>query len=263
VQLKGNADRFRGIAADYDLCRPAPPEALLDLLVRRCGRRPRLVVDLGSGTGLSTRPWAPRAARVIGIEPGDEMRARAAAATRARNVEYRAGFGHDTDLPAASADIVTSVQSLHWMEPRRTWREIRRILRPGGVAAVVHYALDPAIHPEVDRAMREAGRRADEICRRRRLTEDQRKWGPKPHAAARERMGFRWTLKASFHREEEGDAARAVGLAISHGDAATALRHGVTLRELGIEGLRRVARRVLGRRRVPWLWSFNAVIVGR
>jgi predicted O-methyltransferase YrrM len=39
---------------------------------------PRLVVDLGSGTGLSTVLWGERAERVIGIEPNADMRNEAA-----------------------------------------------------------------------------------------------------------------------------------------------------------------------------------------
>jgi predicted RNA methylase len=43
------------------------------------------VVDLGSGTGLSTGIWAAHAERVVGIEPLDEMRQVAEATTTAPN----------------------------------------------------------------------------------------------------------------------------------------------------------------------------------
>ena len=55
--LQAGADRFHGYSDLYDAVRPAPPSELADLLVTYCGRTPDLVVDLGSGTGLSTR-WA-------------------------------------------------------------------------------------------------------------------------------------------------------------------------------------------------------------
>ena len=42
------------------------------------------MVDLGSGTGLSTTIWAPLADRVVGIEPSADMRRQAAARTAAR-----------------------------------------------------------------------------------------------------------------------------------------------------------------------------------
>jgi len=51
-----------GFADHYDEFRPSPPAVLLDALTRYAGpSAPRLVVDLGSGTGLSTRAWAARA----------------------------------------------------------------------------------------------------------------------------------------------------------------------------------------------------------
>ena len=75
-----------GFAAHYDAYRPIPPAALLDLLCQFIQTpAPRLVVDLGSGTGLSTVVWAERAQRVIGIEPLEAMR---------RTAEARYEFPH-------------------------------------------------------------------------------------------------------------------------------------------------------------------------
>lgn len=72
--LQAGADRFRGFADLYDEVRPVPPPELASLLVDYCGRRPRLTVDLGCGTGLSTQWAAPWGDRVVGIEPSDDMR---------------------------------------------------------------------------------------------------------------------------------------------------------------------------------------------
>src|ERR1051326_7459576 len=58
-----------GFAARYDRFRPRPPQALLDVLSRYArAERPALVVDLGCGTGLSTRAWSNVAERTIGID---------------------------------------------------------------------------------------------------------------------------------------------------------------------------------------------------
>src|SRR5947207_11499657 len=139
-----------GFAGGYDRFRPRPPRALLELLCRygRVGR-PVLVVDLGCGTGLSTRAWSGTAERAVGIEPNPAM---LAVAEEAPDVEYRAAFAHETGLPAAGADIVTCSQSLHWMEPEPTFAEAARILRPGGVFAAYDYNWPPVVDPEVDAA---------------------------------------------------------------------------------------------------------------
>jgi predicted TPR repeat methyltransferase len=63
-----------GFAARYDRFRPRPPQVLLDVLCRYARvERPVLVVDLGCGTGLSTRAWSGVAEHVVGIEPNPAM----------------------------------------------------------------------------------------------------------------------------------------------------------------------------------------------
>ncbi len=116
--FSGNIGRFTGFADQYDRHRAGPPPALADLVRQYAGSAmPGLVVDLGSGTGLSTRYWADKAARVIGIEPTPDMRHQAEKVTTAANVSYRAGFSHETGLEAGCADLVVCMQALHWMEP--------------------------------------------------------------------------------------------------------------------------------------------------
>jgi len=49
-------DRFSGYASEYDSCRPQPPGALVEFLADLAHKAPlERVVDLGCGTGLSTR----------------------------------------------------------------------------------------------------------------------------------------------------------------------------------------------------------------
>lgn len=129
-------ERFSGFADLYDANRPAPPPQLGPLLAAYAGcERPR-VADLGSGTGLSTRWAAGWAASVTGVEPNDEMRAVAESAPLP-GVSYVAGVAQQTGLPASSIDVVTVVQAMHWMDPDPTLAEVARILRPGGVLAVI------------------------------------------------------------------------------------------------------------------------------
>jgi SAM-dependent methyltransferase len=137
-ELQGRLDESgydrAGFAADYDRFRPRPPAALLELLPLLVGLdRLKLVVDLGSGTGLSARLWAERADEVVAIEPNEAMRTFAERATTAAHVRYLGTSSYETGLPDASADLVTAAQSLQWMRPERVFPEVARILRPGGV----------------------------------------------------------------------------------------------------------------------------------
>ena len=136
------ADRFSGFADLYDTNRPSPPDALGPLLVSYVRVANPDVVDLGSGTGLSSR-WAGEWARsVTGIEPSVDMRRRAAdrgdrGDRGGRNIVYLGGTSDRTGLDAACADIVLAVQAMHWMEPTATLSEAARMLRPGGLFATV------------------------------------------------------------------------------------------------------------------------------
>ena len=135
------AERFSGLADLYSRHRPTYPAAALDLIQARCGLGPgALLVDVGCGTGISTRLFAARGARVIGIEPNDDMRARAEAAPAPAGApapEYRKGTAEATGLPDGCAAAVLAAQAFHWFDAPAALREFRRILRPGGHVALV------------------------------------------------------------------------------------------------------------------------------
>ncbi len=133
---QANVERFSGFADLYDANRPAAPVRLGRMLAAYAGRELPTVVDLGSGTGLSTRWAASWASTVIGIEPNGDMRSQAETQPMP-DVSYREGTADSTGLSAGIADVVTVVQAMHWMDPEPTLAEIVRILRPGGVLAVI------------------------------------------------------------------------------------------------------------------------------
>src|SRR5215203_1662198 len=146
---KSGYDRT-GFAEGYDRHRPRPPAFLLETLSRYARvERPAVVVDLGCGTGLSTRAWSGLAERIVGVEPNPAM---LAAAGPAPGVEYREAFAEDTGLEDGRADIVSCSQSLHWMDPQPTFAEAARILRRGGLFVAYDYDWPPVIDPEVDEA---------------------------------------------------------------------------------------------------------------
>lgn len=138
---------FSRTADVYDKYRPEPPQELLQqLLVMHGTSTPDTVVDLGCSTGVSTRSWAAHAKRIIGVEPSPELCEYAGAHSTDANVEFKVGFGHDTGLPTACADIVCAASSIHWMEPATTIPEIHRILKPQGL--FTHYGpVKPPVTP--------------------------------------------------------------------------------------------------------------------
>lgn len=256
IRRSGFADaRF---PAGYDAHRPSPPEALLELLCLEAqAERPRLVVDLGSGTGLSTRAWADRADEVVGVEPSEQMRLRAEEATESSNVRYVRAFADQTGLPDAQADIVTCSQSFHWMEPGPTLAEVARILRPGGVFAAYDYDWPPVVHWEVEAAFEDLLVRVGDSRQDRlgyvTLAEKE------GHLERMRASGlFRFTREALVHSRETGTAERIVGMAFSLGPMNVLLEGGMTEQELGLAHLREVAARALGDREVGWFMCYRA-----
>jgi SAM-dependent methyltransferase len=93
----------------------------------------RVVVDVGCGDGDLVRHLARRGATVIGIETGPEPLRRARAASVAGDERYLEGIAEDLPLPAAGADAITFINSLHHVqELDRALQEAARVLRPGG-----------------------------------------------------------------------------------------------------------------------------------
>lgn len=133
--------RFTGRAKIYASCRPDYPAEAIDFIVKHCGLGPEsLLLDVGCGTGISTRLFARRGIRVIGIEPNADMRAQAVAERIPAGVpapEYREGTAEATGLPDAYATAVLAAQAFHWFKADAALAEFQRILQPGGWAVLM------------------------------------------------------------------------------------------------------------------------------
>lgn len=257
ASFSANVERFSGFADAYDRFRPSPPLVLADILTRLAGSPlPDLVVDLGSGTGLSTRYWAERARRVIGVEPTDDMRRQAEAQTAAANISYRSGYSHETGLPAGCADLVVCAQSLHWMAPQATFEEARRILRPGGVFASCDYDWPPVTGSwPAESAYLACQQRMVALITEHRSGQGLRQWDKDGHQARMQSSGcFRFAREVVVHHTEPGNAERLIGLMLSQGGIMALLKAGVSVVDIGLDVFRRDVQRSLGDDMRVWYW---------
>jgi SAM-dependent methyltransferase len=249
-----------GFAERYDASRPRVPSALLDLLCQYARvERPGLVVDLGSGTGLSTIVWADRAEQAMGIEAQPAMLAVAQSGSTAPNVQFREGFADQTGLDSGSADIVTCVQAFHWMNPDATLAEVGRVLRSGGVFAAIDYDGPASLDWEVEAAGYRFVQAAEALRVQHGLPERARFWPKSGHLAAIQRGGiFAYVKEVVVHSVEYGTPARFVDEAANRAVEYLEALHerGVTDQQLGLDEFRAVAVRTITPE-TSWYYGFR------
>jgi SAM-dependent methyltransferase len=146
---------FDQVASEYDAIRPGYPEALVQRVLDAVPKEAS-VLEIGTGTGVATEPFAARGFSIQCVEPAAELIEKARARLRAypRVAFVRARF-EDATLPQASFDLVFAAQSYHCLDPQVRLKKIARLLRPNGVVAVFGNAQVAGTEP-LDAALREA-----------------------------------------------------------------------------------------------------------
>ena len=127
---------FRSVAELYERSRPGYPPDAIEFVSERLELRPgRVVADVAAGTGKLTRLLLATGARVIAVEPLDEMRA--VLEELAPGAELLAATAEVLPLDDASVDAVTVAQAFHWFDAPVALAELGRVLRPDGALALV------------------------------------------------------------------------------------------------------------------------------
>ncbi|HEX6279686.1 MAG TPA: class I SAM-dependent methyltransferase, partial [Pyrinomonadaceae bacterium] len=115
-----------------------PPE-VLELFRREMGlTQDSVIADIGSGTGLSAKPFLENCNTVYGVEPNEAMRQAAEEYLKDfTNFISHDGTAESTNLANSSIDFVTAAQAFHWFDADKTRTEFRRILKPGGYVVLI------------------------------------------------------------------------------------------------------------------------------
>src|SRR5207249_1610425 len=129
--------RFDKTAGDCQRYRPSYPDELIVWVVKQSALTPQsIVVDLGCGTGISTRLFAAKGFEAVGIDPSEEMLAGA----RAAGGSARGTRAEDRRVPLRPAN-----------DPRRADRPLPQQLVRGARSRRLR-----GLQPRARRAVREA-----------------------------------------------------------------------------------------------------------
>lgn len=146
-----NEDRFTGLADAYGRGRPDYPDAAIDCMIEGLDR-PLRAIDVGCGTGISTRQLALQADQITGVDPNREMLEAARRATmvssatpsstediRARlaRIHWHCAPAEQTGLRDGAFELVLAAQAFHWFDPARAMEEFARVLAPRGRVALL------------------------------------------------------------------------------------------------------------------------------
>ena len=85
--------------------------------------------------------------KVIAIDASKEQTKNA---YRNPNIEYRIARAEDTKLDSNSTDLITIATAIHWVDTELFYKEVKRVLKDGGVFAVWTYSTTSVINPSVD-----------------------------------------------------------------------------------------------------------------
>jgi SAM-dependent methyltransferase len=139
-QQRQVAESFGADADRYDRARPTYPAALVERIVAESSAiRVPLVLDVGCGTGISSRLFQAVGCQVLGIDPDPRM----AELARGHGVDVEVAKIEDWDAAGRTFDAVVAAQAWHWVEPVAGAAKAAAVLRPGGRLAVFWNAFMP------------------------------------------------------------------------------------------------------------------------
>ena len=134
-----STERFSDRVDDYVKFRPSYPTDVLHFLKSRRGLTSSdVVVDVGSGTGISAEMFLKSGNVVYGVEPNDSMRAAAEQGLKDYpRFRSQKGTSEATGLANEMADFIIAAQAFHWFEPVATKREFERISKKDATIALI------------------------------------------------------------------------------------------------------------------------------
>ncbi|XP_071978853.1 putative methyltransferase DDB_G0268948 isoform X1 [Engystomops pustulosus] len=137
-------------ASSYQKYRFSPAQEIQDMIFsylhEKLNKPYELAVDVGCGTGLSTKILSPHFKKVLGIDISKAQIEEAKNAVKLPNTIFRVSPAEEVPVDDASVDLLTACAAVHWFDIEKLLTEVDRILKPGGCLAFYTYTLNMELH---------------------------------------------------------------------------------------------------------------------
>lgn len=132
---------FRMVADAYDRSRPSYPDEAVRWLL---GSGSSVVLELGAGTGRLTDVLGRHGHRVVALDALPDQLAVLRGRVRGDVIPVAAA-AEQLPIPSRSVDVVACGQAFQWFDAGPALEEAARVLRPGGVIALVWNTYDTTV----------------------------------------------------------------------------------------------------------------------
>lgn len=144
-------DLFSANSELYQQARPQYSTEILDAILTYVPER-ALAWDCGAGSGQFTQLVAPHFAQVFATDLSEQQLQQAPVFA---NVRYLQATAEHSPCASASVDLVCVAQAIHWFNFTTFYAEVKRVLKPEGVLAVIGYGLIQLQDVELQHALQE------------------------------------------------------------------------------------------------------------
>ena len=135
-----NRTHFDEIVFEYDAVRPSyPAELFADALAYAGPGQGKKALEIGAGTGKATAPFLNAGFEVTAVEPSENMTAFLLEKYRDRDFSAVTSIFEDAPLEDNAYDLICAASAFHWVDASIGCPKAYRLLKPGGVFALMRY----------------------------------------------------------------------------------------------------------------------------
>ncbi len=136
--VRKRSEAFNEVAEIYDAARPSYPGELIDDIIQMANLPDNAtILDVGTGTGIGTIPFAKKGYAIHCIEPGDKLIAIAFQNLRSHSqVTFETTTFEDWQCTVSAFDLVISAQAFHWVDREISYPKAAKALKEQGHIAL-------------------------------------------------------------------------------------------------------------------------------